>query len=57
METGFHRTFIGQVERGESNISIDNLERLADGLTMPAYDLLHPLSRRPEDEKRHRKTP
>ena len=26
---GVHRTFIGTVERGESNVSIDSIERLA----------------------------
>lgn len=51
LETGFHRTFIGHVERAETNISIDNLERLARALKIPAYELLRSPTRRPGDEK------
>jgi transcriptional regulator with XRE-family HTH domain len=39
-EASLHRTFIGHVERGETNFSIDNLERLANALKTPASELL-----------------
>ena len=29
---GLHRTYVGSVERGERNISIDNMEALAEGV-------------------------
>ena len=35
-----HRTYIGSVERGERNISIDNMERLAEALGLPVLDLI-----------------
>jgi transcriptional regulator with XRE-family HTH domain len=37
---GLHRTYIGSVERGERNISIDNIERLAEALDCQVTDLL-----------------
>jgi len=38
---GLHRTYIGSVERGERNISIDNIERLAKALDCHVTDLLN----------------
>jgi transcriptional regulator with XRE-family HTH domain len=37
---GLHRTYVGSVERGERNISIDNIERLARALELDPADLL-----------------
>jgi transcriptional regulator with XRE-family HTH domain len=33
-----HRTFIGAVERGETNISLDNITRIAKGLKLSLAD-------------------
>jgi transcriptional regulator with XRE-family HTH domain len=35
-----HRTYVGSVERGERNVSIDNMERLANALGVQLRDLL-----------------
>lgn len=37
---GLHRTYVGSVERGERNVSIDNIERLASALGVSVPDLL-----------------
>jgi transcriptional regulator with XRE-family HTH domain len=37
---GLHRTYVGSVERGERNISIDNIERLGRALGVDPADLL-----------------
>jgi transcriptional regulator with XRE-family HTH domain len=34
-----HRTYIGSVERGETNISLDNIERIAKTLKIPVSRL------------------
>jgi transcriptional regulator with XRE-family HTH domain len=36
---GLHRTYIGSVERGERNVSLDNLERIANALNMSLAEL------------------
>jgi transcriptional regulator with XRE-family HTH domain len=35
-----HRTYIGSVERGETNVSLDSLERIARTLKVPVSRLL-----------------
>jgi transcriptional regulator with XRE-family HTH domain len=39
-ECGLHRTYIGSIERGERNVSIDNIERIASALGVAGYELL-----------------
>ena len=34
-----HRTFIGHVERAETNVSLDNIARISEALEVPAADL------------------
>lgn len=40
--SGFHRTYVSQVERALSNITVDNLEALATQLKVQPYVLLRP---------------
>ena len=35
-----HRTFVGSVERAESNVSLDNIARISDALEISAWELL-----------------
>jgi transcriptional regulator with XRE-family HTH domain len=43
-----HATYIGGIERGERNVSVLNLIRLAHALNVPPSSLLHPLDLRPD---------
>jgi transcriptional regulator with XRE-family HTH domain len=38
----FHRTYVSQLERSVTNISIDGLERLAEALDVDIVELLQP---------------
>jgi transcriptional regulator with XRE-family HTH domain len=39
LSSGLDRTYIGGVERGERNISLINIQRIADGLGVPTSEL------------------
>jgi transcriptional regulator with XRE-family HTH domain len=41
---GVHRTYIGMLERSEKNVTIYNIERLAQALGVEPYALLTPPS-------------
>lgn len=38
---GFHRTYIGMIERAEKNITLENIEKLARALKTPLHKLLN----------------
>ena len=40
LSSGLHRTYIGSIERAERNVSIDNIEKLADALGVRIAELL-----------------
>jgi transcriptional regulator with XRE-family HTH domain len=46
-QTGIHWTFVGQVERGQRNLSLHNLLKLAEGLGIDPSQLVQGL-RAPE---------
>ncbi|AFL80248.1 putative transcriptional regulator [Aequorivita sublithincola DSM 14238] len=38
--TGFHRTYIGMIERGERNVSLKNLKRFANAFNITLESLM-----------------
>jgi transcriptional regulator with XRE-family HTH domain len=40
----FHRTYIGMIERAEKNITLINMEKIANALKVKIEDLLKPIS-------------
>ena len=41
-EAGLDRAFVGTLERGQRNISIDNIELIAKAVGVAAYELMNP---------------
>lgn len=48
-QCGLHRTFVSSTERGERNISVDNIDRMAQALNVDVMELLKPVSEIGED--------
>lgn len=46
----FHRTYVSQLERCVTNISIDGLERVAHALKIDVVELLAPTEQRNKEE-------
>jgi len=40
LEAGLHRTYIGSIERGQRNVSVVNLEKIARALDLEVSELL-----------------
>ncbi len=48
--TGLHRTYVASAERGERNVSLENICRIAGGLDCLPADLLRDLPALPPKE-------
>jgi XRE family transcriptional regulator, regulator of sulfur utilization len=46
LASDLHRTFIGRVERGETNISIENLEAITDALGVSLAEFFNPFNKK-----------
>ena len=44
---GLHRTYIGSIERGEQNVSLQNIEKLAATLGVSLAELFAPFTDKP----------
>jgi transcriptional regulator with XRE-family HTH domain len=53
-DTGLHRTYVGQIERAEKNITLKSIEKIAKELDMNVKELLDFSTIRPfgEDEEK-----
>lgn len=48
VRSGLHRTYVGSVERGQRNVSLDAIYALAKGLAVPAGELFDEPTEPPE---------
>ena len=55
--SGLHRTYISAVEREKRNISIENIERIAEALNVHAFELLIPAGMEEEAREYDRDLP
>jgi transcriptional regulator with XRE-family HTH domain len=39
-KAGVHRTYIGMIERAEKNITLENIEKISNGLNVNIKDLI-----------------
>lgn len=39
-KAGLHRTYISDIERGERNVSVENIKKIADALNVDPSELL-----------------
>jgi transcriptional regulator with XRE-family HTH domain len=44
---GIHRTYVGSIERGEQNVCLINIAKIADALGVPVSTLLAAAERQP----------
>jgi transcriptional regulator with XRE-family HTH domain len=51
-----HRTYIGDIERGERNVSLRNIERLADALGLTMATLMASTEHRRDERTASRRT-
>lgn len=48
---GLHRTYVSQIERAANNLTIDNLQRIAEALGVDPQDLVaHPDTKRTDSQ-------